>query len=58
MSDIRVRIEELFREAGIVIAFPQRDVHLHSTQPIQVQMVMPEESGEESEPAKILPRVG
>ena len=28
-SDIRFRIDELFREAGIVIAFPQRDVHMY-----------------------------
>jgi len=27
-SDLRFRIEELFNENGIVIAFPQRDVHL------------------------------
>lgn len=27
-SDLRFRIEELFREHGLVIAFPQRDVHL------------------------------
>lgn len=27
-SDIRFRINELFEEEGIVIAFPQRDVHL------------------------------
>ena len=27
-SDIRFHIDELFREAGIVIAFPQMDVHL------------------------------
>ncbi len=27
-SDLRFRIEELFNEHGIVIAFPQRDVHL------------------------------
>jgi small-conductance mechanosensitive channel len=27
-SDIRFRIDELFNEAGIVIAFPQQDVHL------------------------------
>lgn len=30
-SDIRFEIERLFREAGIVIAFPQRDVHLDGT---------------------------
>ena len=27
-SEIRFRIDELFRESGIVIAFPQQDVHL------------------------------
>ena len=27
-SDIRFRIDELFNEAGIVIAYPQRDVHI------------------------------
>jgi small-conductance mechanosensitive channel len=27
-SDIRYRIDELFREKGIVIAFPQRDIHV------------------------------
>jgi small-conductance mechanosensitive channel len=28
LSDIRFRIDELFTENGIVIAFPQIDVHL------------------------------
>jgi small-conductance mechanosensitive channel len=37
-SDIRFNIEHLFREAGIVMAYPQRDVHLHTEQPLQVQM--------------------
>ncbi len=27
-SDIRFRVEELFRENGVTIAFPQRDIHL------------------------------
>jgi small-conductance mechanosensitive channel len=27
-SEIRFRIEELFREADIIVAFPQRDVHI------------------------------
>ena len=30
-SEIRFRIDELFRENGITIAFPQRDVHLDGT---------------------------
>jgi small-conductance mechanosensitive channel len=38
-SDIRFRITELFDENGIVIAFPQRDVHLSSPQSIKVQLV-------------------
>ncbi len=37
-SDIRFNIEHLFSEAGIVIAFPQRDVHLTTEKPIRVQM--------------------
>ena len=38
-SDIRFRIDELFREAGIVIAFPQRDVHLDAKKPLEFRMV-------------------
>jgi small-conductance mechanosensitive channel len=38
-SEIRFRIDDLFREAGIVIAFPQRDVHLDSVRPIDVRLV-------------------
>ena len=38
-SDIRFRIDELFREAGIVIAFPQRDVHLDTQKPLEFRMV-------------------
>lgn len=33
-SDLRFRIEELFRKADIEIAFPQLDVHLDSNRPI------------------------
>jgi small-conductance mechanosensitive channel len=38
-SAVRFRIDQLFREEGIVIAFPQRDVHLDATSPITIQMV-------------------
>ena len=38
-SELRFRIEELFNEAGIVIAFPQRDVHLDSPKPIEVRVL-------------------
>lgn len=37
-SAIRFRIDELFREHDIVIAFPQRDVHLDVTSPIDVRV--------------------
>lgn len=37
-SDTRFRIDDLFREAGIVIAFPQRDVHLDTSEPLQVRL--------------------
>jgi small-conductance mechanosensitive channel len=40
-SDLRFRIEALFKEAGIVIAFPQRDVHLDAAAPIEVRVVGP-----------------
>ncbi len=38
-SDLRFRVDELFAEAGIVIAFPQRDLHLDTLKPLEVKMV-------------------
>lgn len=38
-SSIRFHIDELFREAGIVIAFPQRDVHLDTLKPIELRLL-------------------
>ena len=38
-SNIRFRIDELFREADIVIAFPQRDVHLDTTKPLELRLM-------------------
>ena len=40
-SDLRYRIDELFREAGLVIAFPQRDVHLYPAGPLDIRMIGP-----------------
>jgi small-conductance mechanosensitive channel len=39
VSDLRFRIDALFREAGITIAFPQRDVHLDTVRPLEVRLV-------------------
>ncbi len=38
-SRLRFRIDALFRDADIVIAFPQRDVHLDSLAPLEVRLV-------------------
>lgn len=38
-SDIRFIIDELFRQANIVIAFPQRDVHFDKDKPLQVEII-------------------
>lgn len=43
-SAIRFRIAELFDENDIVISFPQRDVHLDTLSPLQIQM-LPDNSG-------------
>jgi small-conductance mechanosensitive channel len=38
-SDLRHMIASTFAEAGIAIAFPQRDLHLDSARPLQVQVL-------------------
>jgi small-conductance mechanosensitive channel len=43
-SEIRVAIDDAFRHAGIVIAFPQRDVHLDLQSPIEVALTDGESS--------------
>ena len=35
-SDVRFKIDELFAQEGIVIAFPQRDVHLDTLSPLKI----------------------
>ena len=40
-SDVRYRINDVFHDAGIVIAFPQRDVHVDTLRPLEVRMVDP-----------------
>jgi potassium efflux system protein len=39
VSELHNTINDRFREAGIGIAFPQRDVHLYSGQPLQVRVM-------------------
>ncbi|MDH3718808.1 MAG: mechanosensitive ion channel, partial [Planctomycetota bacterium] len=42
-SQVRFKIDELFRETEIVIAFPQRDIHLDASRPLEVRVLAPEE---------------
>ncbi len=52
-SEVRFRIDDLFRAHGIVIAFPQRDVHLDGARPLDVRLVggrQPPASGAEQTP--------
>jgi small-conductance mechanosensitive channel len=44
-SAIRFRIDDLFRAAGITIAFPQRDVHIDVGRPLDVRMVHDDRGG-------------
>ncbi|WP_279245396.1 mechanosensitive ion channel domain-containing protein [Candidatus Litorirhabdus singularis] len=37
-SEVRQSVNTLFQEEGIVVAFPQRDVHLDTSQPLQVNL--------------------
>ncbi len=49
-SDVRYKIDQLFRDAEITIAFPQRDVHVDVVRPIDVRIDRPRgDSGNEAE---------
>lgn len=37
-SDLRFAIDELFADRGVVMAYPQRDVHLNVLRPIEVRL--------------------
>jgi len=40
-TELRHRIAEALAKAGIVMAFPQRDVHLETLKPLQVEVITP-----------------
>lgn len=42
-SDVRFSIDELFRQNGIVIAFPQRDIHVNNISPLEVKVLKGDE---------------
>ena len=37
-SQLRFRIDQLFRENNLVIAFPQRDIHLDTLKPLEIKI--------------------
>jgi potassium efflux system protein len=39
LHELNVTIDNAFKEAGVTIAFPQRDVHLDATGPLEVRVV-------------------
>jgi len=48
--ELNTSIDNAFKEAGVTIAFPQRDVHLDATGALEVRVV--------SEPAQLLKKYG
>ena len=49
-NDLHTAIDKAFREAGIEIAFPQRDMHLDTSRPLEVRII-----GEQAAPRAIEP---
>jgi small-conductance mechanosensitive channel len=45
MSDLRFMVHKALEEAGIAVPFPQRDVHLDASRPLQVQIAGPAPTG-------------
>ncbi|MEX0676064.1 MAG: hypothetical protein WD063_03245 [Pirellulales bacterium] len=48
-SDLRFIIDQYFREAGLVIAFPQRDLHLSNLEPLKVALLPADEARAEQQ---------
>jgi potassium efflux system protein len=48
ISELHLAINQKFAEAGIVIAFPQRDIHLNTTSPMEVRVLPSQGEGQVS----------
>ncbi|MCX7892219.1 MAG: mechanosensitive ion channel [Burkholderiales bacterium] len=62
-TDLRYMIEKSFGEAGIVIAYPQRDVHVDVASPLEVRVVAPSageapSAAERERPVRPVPATG
>lgn len=44
MSDLRFMIEKKFAEGGIVLAYPQRDIHLDVVKPLRIELLKNEKT--------------
>jgi potassium efflux system protein len=55
-TDLHMAIDKAFREAGIAIAFPQKDIHFESGRPLEVRITRDREetakAGLQMEPSK------
>lgn len=38
-SEIRYKVDQLFRENNVVIAFPQRDLHIETLKPLEIKVL-------------------
>lgn len=50
-SDLRCRVDSLFRDAGVVVSFPQRDIHMDTTRPIEFRLLRDDPSSRERKKA-------
>ena len=52
VSDLHYAIDKAFREANISIAFPQQDVHLDATQPLEVRITPEKKTPDDTQSQK------
>ena len=53
-SELNQEINRKFNEAGIVISFPQRDIHLDTSSPLEIRIQ--QEAEEETRPVTAAPK--
>jgi len=49
-SDLRFMIDKAFEEAGIVISYPQRDIHFDAEKPLRVELSRPPVTADKGKP--------
>jgi potassium efflux system protein len=50
-SELRLDINRRLNEAGIVVAFPQRDIHLDTSEPLEIRMMRDEPQPRKDQPS-------